>query len=463
MKPYASLQTLARSGATSRAWEAFVAAGLDQNFDDPALLTLKGRLLKDRARATSGSARTQLFARAGEAYVAAAALCPKDSYPLINAAAMALLASDRVKAELYASQVLHLIDSGADPGETPYWRDATRAEALLLLDRVNDAKAVLTEAIALAPAAWEDRAATLRQFSLILQTRGQEADWLDPMRPPPVLHFSGIMGIAADDAASAASIVEAVKSAAPGVGYGALAAGSDIIAAEALVELGAELHVVLPCAADHFRTLSVIPFGTGWRDRFDRLMEQAASVEYCFDTSALTRAAIRQADAVAMGQAVLKAAQFECHVQSLQIVRAGSDRSRDIWRPAGRSLTELTLTTSLAAYPPEMLEDGSIRFHVAQGESGEAVVTDHATVAEALGVIGPDGGAISCSLDDQDAGGQAEALALFKARHSGMLTASHNVALAALAAGNCQRIEPLGEMALASGPVPVYALVRNPA
>ncbi len=91
MKPYASLQTLARSGATSRAWEAFVAAGLDRDFGDPAPLTLKGRLLKDRARAASGSTRTQLFALAGEAYAAAAALCPKDSYPLINAAAMALL------------------------------------------------------------------------------------------------------------------------------------------------------------------------------------------------------------------------------------------------------------------------------------------------------------------------------------------------------------------------------------
>ncbi len=225
--------------------------------------------------------------------------------------------------------------------------------------------------------------------------------------------------------------------------------------------MGAELHVILPCAADHFRTLSVIPFGAGWIGRFDRLMEQATSVEYCFDTSALTRAAIRQSDAVAMGQAVLKAAQFECRVQSLQIVRAGSDRSRDIWRTAGRILTEITLEADIAAYPPEMLQEGSIQFHVAQGEGGETVVSDHAAMAEALGVIGPDGGAISCSLDDQDAGGQAEALALFKARHTGMLTASHNVALAALATGNCQRIEPLGEMALASGPVPVFALVRN--
>ncbi len=452
--------SLARSGATRRAWDVFVAAGLDRDGNDPAALTLKGRLYKDQARGTVGAERRGLFAKAGDAYAAAARLRPDDSYPLINAAAMALLASDRVRAELYANQALSLIDGGADPGETPYWREATRAEALLLLDRAGDAKAVLAKAITLAPEAWEDRAATLRQFAMILNERGQPTDWLDSLRPPSILHYSGILGITADDEDAAGPIRDAVGAIAPGSGFGALAAGSDIIVAEALVAGGAELNIVLPCAVDVFRALSVAPFGEEWVARFDQLIASAASVECCFETGELTRVAIRQADAVAMGQSVAKAAMFESPTQSLQIVHAGNGLVKDIWRAAGRQITELALEADPAAYPPELLNNGSICFHVAQGDNHDPILSVHDSFAGALATIGPDGGAVSCSLDDQDALGQAEVLALCKARQDGTLTASRNVAFAALAAGNCDRVEPLGEMAMASGPVPVYALVR---
>ena len=109
--------SLARSGATSRAWEAFLAAGLN-GVDEVEILTLKGRLLKDRARLAIGLERAELFAQAETAYERAAALHP-DSYPLINASAMALFAGERVQSELLANKVLHLIETGADKGETP--------------------------------------------------------------------------------------------------------------------------------------------------------------------------------------------------------------------------------------------------------------------------------------------------------------------------------------------------------
>jgi hypothetical protein len=190
-----AILSLARSGATSRAWEAFASAGLDARADDPAALTLKGRLLKDQARAAAGSERTTLFAESGAAYAAAARLRPTDSYPLINAAAMAVFAGDAASAETLAAMALSLIDDGIDPGETPYWREATRAEALLLLGRDAEAEQSLSSAITHAPQAWEDRAATLRQFGLILSARGQSTDWLDPLRPPPTLQYSGILRI----------------------------------------------------------------------------------------------------------------------------------------------------------------------------------------------------------------------------------------------------------------------------
>ena len=71
--------SLARAGATSRAWDAFVAAGLD-GAEDIHALTLNGRLLKDRARQAAGVERAALFAQSGAAYRRAATLRP-DSLP----------------------------------------------------------------------------------------------------------------------------------------------------------------------------------------------------------------------------------------------------------------------------------------------------------------------------------------------------------------------------------------------
>ena len=106
--PLPPILTLARSGATSRAWDAFVAAGLDGVLEVDAL-TLKGRLLKDRAKQAAGAERAALFAQSGAAYAHAATLRP-DSYPLINAAAMALFAGDGASAASIARDVLTLVD-----------------------------------------------------------------------------------------------------------------------------------------------------------------------------------------------------------------------------------------------------------------------------------------------------------------------------------------------------------------
>ncbi|MCP4616640.1 MAG: hypothetical protein GY844_09390, partial [Bradyrhizobium sp.] len=52
-----SITALARSGAEELAWRLFRSAGLDRIGDDPAVLALHGRLLKDRALGLSGPAR----------------------------------------------------------------------------------------------------------------------------------------------------------------------------------------------------------------------------------------------------------------------------------------------------------------------------------------------------------------------------------------------------------------------
>jgi tetratricopeptide (TPR) repeat protein len=209
----------ARSGALTLAWQVFHGAELER-VDDPAVLALRGRLLKDSAR-TSGSApdRRRLYREAGDAYARAGAV-DGSTYPLINAASLARLAGDQAEASERAGAVL---DRGDDPDETPYYQAATRAEALLLLGRVDEAKAALAEAVARAPRAWEDHASTLRQFRLILAETGGDAEWVDILRPPRCLHFAGHMALAAGAQVLERSIREVLEREQVGFGFGALA------------------------------------------------------------------------------------------------------------------------------------------------------------------------------------------------------------------------------------------------
>jgi hypothetical protein len=108
------------------------------------------------------------------------------------------------------------------------------------------------------------------------------------------------LGAAADEAA----IRDAVQAVKPGVAYGALAAGTDIVAAEAALAAGAELHIVLPAAPDLFRTASVVPSGDSWGPRFDALVEAAASIEILDEPGGLTHAAMVLGEWMALGLAV---------------------------------------------------------------------------------------------------------------------------------------------------------------
>src|SRR6185436_11192482 len=96
----------ARAGALDHAWAQFAAAGYDARGDDPAALTVKGRLLKDHAlRASDEAARRRFYLQSAECYRASAALQPA-TYPLINAATLSLLSGDRAQAEEIAREVL---------------------------------------------------------------------------------------------------------------------------------------------------------------------------------------------------------------------------------------------------------------------------------------------------------------------------------------------------------------------
>lgn len=316
--------TAARAGALDHAWALFEAGGYDARPQDAAALAVKGRLLKDRARRLSPDMGPSSFAAAAAAYTAADAIAPQP-YTRINVATLTLLGGDASAAASQAADLLAWIDRQSAITETPYFIAATRAEALLLTGDVSQADAMLARAIACDPDGWEDHAATLRQLAMIVAATGGDRRWLDQHRPPMSLHFAGHLGIAAERVSSLRHAVDAVLAEhRVGFGFGALAAGADLVIAEALIAAGAALHVVLPTSVDAFVAQSVAPYGGDWAARFDRCLAAAASLQTVTGVRGpYEPLATGLAADVAMGSAVLNAQRLESSAAQLLVIDEG--------------------------------------------------------------------------------------------------------------------------------------------
>jgi class 3 adenylate cyclase len=70
---------------------------------------------------------------------------------------------------------------------------------------------------------------------------------------------------------------------APVAGVTALASGGDILFAEAILDAGAELHVLLPVAVEAFIAESVAPAGQRWVERFHQLYRRATTTRIVGD------------------------------------------------------------------------------------------------------------------------------------------------------------------------------------
>jgi class 3 adenylate cyclase len=63
------------------------------------------------------------------------------------------------------------------------------------------------------------------------------------------------------------------------IGFSSAACGSDILFLEAILKMGGEAHIVLPCGTEMFRQSSVnIAHGSDWSSRYDRVLEKATDV-----------------------------------------------------------------------------------------------------------------------------------------------------------------------------------------
>ncbi len=211
-----------------------------------------------------------------------------EPYPGINAASLAWLGGRHEEARTLAAALLcQLAGPAAD-----HWATATRAEALLLLGRRDEAGAAYAAAVA--QAGWRrGDVASMRRQLLLLARALDVSDLLAVVNPGGVVAFSGHLidqpGASQprfpDDAtvieAAAAALAAALDRRQVSLGFCSGACGADLLFAEAVLARGGELHIVLPFDREDFVRTSVdygAPARSGWRQRFEQVLNRATQV-----------------------------------------------------------------------------------------------------------------------------------------------------------------------------------------
>jgi hypothetical protein len=359
---------LARAGATEQAAARFEQYGLaDAEDEHEDVASLRARIAKDVALAARGEDRRREAAGAAAAY---AAVFERTGgyYPAINAATMSLVAGERAQAERLARRALESLESG-DPDS--YYAAATEAEARLLLGDAARAGAALERAAALHGGDFGAVSTTRRQLRLVCDLRGIDAGVLGVLSGPAVVHFCGHR-IAAEGQVGrfeageeqivAARMRAEVRRAPATYAYGALASGADILWAEALLDRGAELHVVLPFALAEFRERSVAPAGGDWVGRFERCLEAASAISFATEDAHVDDDLLyRYGSELAMGLALLRARYLEADLRQLALWDGGpalgaASTAIDVatWQRRGLPTTILTPEGEVLAAPPRL-------------------------------------------------------------------------------------------------------------
>jgi class 3 adenylate cyclase len=211
----------------------------------------------------------------------------------INAATTALLSGQRDAAIALARKVrdqCRLKLDRSDGGRNDYWLLATLAEAALILEEWDEAALQYRAAAAMGRRKFGDLSSTRRNASLILNHFGKTTTGIeDILRVPPIVVFSGHMIDRPDRPAPRFppelegpvrhAIRERLIKIDPALGFASAANGSDILFLETMLELGAEVHVVLPYNQEQFLKDSVeIAPGSNWTARFEKILEKATQI-----------------------------------------------------------------------------------------------------------------------------------------------------------------------------------------
>jgi len=406
---YLMVRALAASGDSLGAMHLYEQLDLAATGDVDSL-ALAGRIWKDEAFDHEGAERALFLRKAAAAYENAFKRSGAD-FPAINAASLYAMLGERERAAALAGPI------AANGASDNYWDRATLVEALLLLGRGEEALAHAAAAAADAQAAPRagDRASTCRQIARLAASGAidatQAAAIVALLRPPPVGVYCGRMFRAGGEgeARAARAIAEALDTQPLSALIGPLACGADILFAEAALDRGIDLTIVLPFAEDDFIAQSVQSGGEAWVPRYLRCRDGAAMVHFASNARYVSDdCQFILGSHTAMGLAKLRARELETEAIQLAVIDpdfaarsgaeiAGTNADVALWRGRGeRTLTipvgnlDRNLDFPPAPKPPEGTQRGlyAILFADFAGFSklGEAELPVFA--AEVMGGIG---------------------------------------------------------------------------
>ncbi len=377
---YLRVLALARSGGSQRALaeSAYLATTLPTELLPPALAediaALSARIAKEHALQASPADRTALAAAAATAYEDVYRRLGR-SYAGINAATLWRIAGRQEHANQLAREVLEIVgrDTSAREGTADqYWSWVTRAEALLVL---GDHAGVIGALATANEGAQNDlgaRATTRRQLRFLCQAIGVDpGSIIAELTQPDVVHFCGHMTAPpggqsrfphAQQKAVAEQVRAQLQARRVGFAHGSLACGADIIIAEVALELGAELHLVLPFDLEEFVAMSVEPGGPGWSERFQRCLAAASSVTIASDSAySGDNVLFAYAARIAMGQAMNRAASIDARSWQLAVFdgedgteAAGTGHDIQQWARAGGETKIIPVTSTRTHTTPSI-------------------------------------------------------------------------------------------------------------
>jgi len=318
---------LARSGATLRANNLLMRLREQGHFDEETLGIL-ARTHKDLWARAVGPVERKRQLRLAHKFYAEAYKLNRGYYAGINAATLELQLGKNDQAQALAREVreacLKELERLAEGDPNRYWPLATLGEAALILRRWSEAEDRYAQAADIGRGHYVELSSTRRNARLILDQLGRDRKLIEQcFRIPRVAVFSGHMIDRGDrprprfppqlESAVRDEIGRELKRLDVGIGFASAASGSDILFLETLLELGGELHIVLPYGQDQFVKDSVeIDPGAGWRKRFELLLTQAVEIITASDQKLLEDStSFEYANLLLTGLASIKAQQLE--------------------------------------------------------------------------------------------------------------------------------------------------------
>jgi hypothetical protein len=256
-----------RALATSLSGDhALAQALLDVVPGDVESAGIRGGILKRRWLDTG---RRAWLEASYDAYGSQNATTP-DPYLSVNVAALALQLGRAVEARAEAERTLDLVEKKPSP---TYWDFASRAEALLLLGRLDEARADYRKA-ALGAGGPREIAVMRRQARLDLRALGRDEHGLDDVLVPGAVACVLGAPLGADfwtserSRAARARLDQLVRDRGVAFGFGSAVRGLDLLFADVLRDRGATPTVFIPGPRAAFEDAWV---GPGWRPLLARV------------------------------------------------------------------------------------------------------------------------------------------------------------------------------------------------